>query len=264
LPIVRDDLFRLHQDLETRHWWFVGRRRIMREVVDRALRASPAGVAVDIGCGTGANIASLADRFEPIGIDSDARAIELAAASYPQARFLCGEAPDDLGELAGRASLWLLMDVLEHVVEDRELLSRLVAAARPGAHLLLTVPTDPSLWSEHDVSFGHVRRYTADGFASLWRDLPVSVRLFSHCNTRLLPAARLVRAFAARRGRATGRAGTDFSLPPTPINAALTQVFAGEARKLVAAIDAGGRRRAPAPHPFRRGLSAIALLRREA
>ena len=39
------------------------------------------------------------------------------------------------------------------------MLSELLAAASPGCYFLLTVPADPSLWSEHDESFGHYRRY---------------------------------------------------------------------------------------------------------
>jgi SAM-dependent methyltransferase len=259
---VRDELVRLHRDLENRHWWFVARRRIMRAVVDRALPGSRAGIAIDVGCGTGANIAALADRFECVGIDSNREAVKIAATSHARVRFLCGRAPEDLGEDAARASLWLLMDVLEHVVEDRALLARVVESARPGAQVLITVPTDPSLWSEHDESFGHVRRYTSETLAALWSDLPVSVRLLSHFNSRLAPAARAMRAVAARRGRATGRAGTDFFLPPAPVNAALERIFAGESRRLVAAIDANGAGASGRPRPYRYGLSAIAVLRR--
>ena len=43
------------------------------------------------------------------------------------------------------------------------MLSGLLAAAAPGAYFLLTVPADESLWSEHDESFGHYRRYDRAG-----------------------------------------------------------------------------------------------------
>jgi len=33
--------FQLHADVDQRHWWFVGRRRIMRRLIDELLCRSP-------------------------------------------------------------------------------------------------------------------------------------------------------------------------------------------------------------------------------
>ena len=81
--------------------------------------------------------------------------------------------------------------------------------------------------------------------------------LVSYFNSRLLPVVRLVRAWNRRRGRAAGRAGTDFWLPSRPANWLLTNIFAGEARRLAAALR--GHKRG-----YRAGASLVALLRREA
>jgi len=59
------------------------------------------------------------------------------------------------------------------------------------------------------------------------------------------------------RGRTSGEAGTDFSLPAAPINRALERVFAGEAERLLAAVD-----RTPRAG-YRWGVSLVAVLRRE-
>ena len=181
----------------------------------------------------------------------------LARQRFPRVRFIAGHAPHDLGELAGRAQLFMLTDVLEHVADDYAMLSELLAAASVGSHFLLTVPADESLWSEHDESFGHYRRYSGERLAGVWAGLPVTTLLISHFNSRLLPVVRSVRAWNRRRGRAAGRAGTDFWLPGRPANAILTAIFAGEGRRLVAAVR--GRRRG-----YRSGASLVALLRREA
>ncbi len=110
--------FQLHADIEGRHWWFVGRRQIMSRLVAELLPPSPETVIIDVGCGTGANIAALADRYACVGIDTSAEAIELARQRFPQVHFLAGLAPDDLGDLARQARLILLMDVLEHISDD--------------------------------------------------------------------------------------------------------------------------------------------------
>jgi SAM-dependent methyltransferase len=257
---MRKDLFTLHAELEERHWWFLARRRILASLAEAVVAPDQSRLVIDVGCGTGANLASLASRYACIGVDASPEAIALARERFPETRFVLGTAPNDLGEEVARADLVLMMDVLEHLDDDRGTLSRLIAALSPGANLLITVPADPTLWSEHDVSFGHRRRYTLEGLEALWQGLPVSVRLRSHFNARLYPAAKAMRSLAARRGRAAGRYGTDFSMPPPPLNAALTRIFAGEAGRLCAALDATDGTR---PLPYRRGLSATAILHRE-
>ena len=153
--------FQLHADVEDTHWWFAGRRMVMQHLVRQVLPPSKGLTVVDVGCGTGANIASLAGEYDCVGIDPSDDAIEFARSRFPGVRFVCGHVPDDLGEVMCEARLVLLMDVLEHVPDDYEFLSKLMAASAPGTQFLVTVPANPSFWSEHDESNGHYRRYDA-------------------------------------------------------------------------------------------------------
>jgi hypothetical protein len=111
------------------------------------------------------------------------------------------------------------------------------------------------LWSPHDESFGHFRRYDLENFSALWECLPLRPRLVSYFNSRLYPAVRVARSGSRRRGQAAGAANTDFSLLIGPVNAALTSVFAGERKKLRRAIDANRT-------AYKRGVSLIAILER--
>ncbi len=248
-------LFDLNAEIEQSHWWFSARRDIMRAVLGRVM-SPDAGLVVDIGCGTGANIAALTDRFECAGIDPSEVAIDHARRRFPDVQFLHGIAPAGLGDLANRADAILLMDVLEHVEDDRGLLTELVDTLRPGGHIFITVPADMRLWTEHDVSHGHHRRYDAELLRSVWDGLPVTERLVSHYNSRLYPIVRAVRAVSKRRGHAGGEEGSDLSMPIRPANYVLRRIFLGERRRILGAIDASGR-------GYRRGVSLIAVLRRE-
>ncbi|MDZ4821395.1 MAG: class I SAM-dependent methyltransferase [Planctomycetota bacterium] len=213
---------------------------------------------IDVGCGTGANIASLADRYRCVGIDSSQEAIDLAKARFPQAHFQCGYAPNDLMGLMPQASLVTMMDVLEHVEDDFALLTGLLSAMQPGAYLLLTVPADLSLWSEHDESFGHYRRYDQQRLEQLWNGLPVTPLLVSHYNTRLYRVIKASRRISRWRKRSAGKNGTDFRIPSRPVNKLLEGIFAGErerlSRSLLGEPDLG----------YGHGVSLIAILRREA
>ncbi len=79
----------------------------------------------------------------------------------------------------------------------------------------------------------------------------------SYFNSRLYPAARIVRALNRKRGGTAGEGGSDLRLPSKPLNSLLRSVFAGEARRLVRTA------RRPGKRAYRRGVSLIALLRRD-
>lgn len=249
------ELFRLHARIEGRHWWFAGRRRVLRTLGEAVLPPG-GGMVVDVGCGTGANIAAFADRHRAVGVDPSVEGIRLARERFPGARFLEGAIPGAGDEAAAAADLVLMTDVIEHVPDDFHLTSSVLSLMKPGGHLVVTVPAHPELWSVHDVTFGHFRRYTIDRLRAVWRGLPVTERLVSHYNARLFPLIRLIRGVGARVGRAAGQAGTDLRTPPAPLNRALAALFGGEAARLAAALETG----APG---YADGLSLIAVLRRE-
>ena len=255
---METELFDLHADIETTHWWFVGRRRIVNCLLSAAIPQQARQTVVDIGCGTGGNVAALDGWKHRVGVDVSSSAIAAAQSNYPEITFKQGEAPRDLSETELDADLFALMDVLEHVEDDESLLSEVVLQAKSGAHLLITVPANPALWSQHDVSFGHFRRYTAGSLARLWRDLPVETKLLSYFNSRLLPVIRTARFVSQLRGKSIGRDQTDFFIPPQVVNNLLTEVFAGEAQRLRSGLGGQGQQ----PLPFRRGVSLIAILHR--
>lgn len=253
---MQSEQFRLHAEIEQRHWWFVARRRIIRRVVGELLPTDRRSVIVDVGCGTAANLAALAARHDCAGVDTSVEAIALARERYPNLKLLASPSPQAMTRLLGAADLVMLLDVLEHVPDDYLLLSQVLADMQPGAHLLITVPADETLWSEHDVSFGHFRRYDADRLTELWAGLPVERRLLSPMNARLLPVIRWIRRRNRGRGSAAGEAGTDFWIPPQPLNLLLERAFAGEGRRLTRLL------RGRTTHAYPAGTSLMAVLQR--
>lgn len=269
--------FDVHAELEERHWWFTGRRKICTALVRRLLppgptqgahgdsRAASTGtghcvprkVVLDAGCGTGGNIAALSGDYSCMGMDPAPEAIALARKRFPLVRFEQGRVPEDLVPLAPSVDLFLFMDVLEHVPDDTALLEPVVAAARPGSHFLITVPADMKLWSSHDVSFGHFRRYDRLLLEKAWSGLPVTPVMVSYYNHRLYPLALFARSLSRLRGKTWGEAGTDFTLPAPPVNRLLESIFSGETDRL---MDLMEKRRTAG---YSSGVSLIAILRRE-
>lgn len=247
--------FQVHARIEQAHWWFLARRSIMRAVMRRVLPPARDKLVIDVGCGTGGNTAAVARDYRCIGIDPIPEAIAFARERFPGLDFRCGYAPQDLPDDFGRADFILLMDVLEHVEDDRAIVQSLIAAMKPGAFLLMMAPADPSLSGQHDKGFEHYRRYTSETFRRTWAGAKIEEVMVSHSNARLYPAIKLARAVSRVLGRSFGPANTDLGLPPKPVNALLRTIFAGEARRLLGVIDERAR-------PYRRGVSVLALLRR--
>lgn len=247
--------FDLHAQIERQHWWFVARRRILRSLIEAVVPARQNRLLIDVGCGTGGNLAELAESYNCLGVDTSADGVRLAQRRFPSVQFICGKAPEALGDAAAEADLFLLTDVLEHVPDDFWMLSELLAAAKPGAQVLITVPADMALWSPHDEAFGHYRRYDAPRLQAIWQGLPVRQRLLSYFNARLYPAVRWVRDRNRRSGKAAGDAGTDFDLPSPPMNWLLRRIFEGERARLLRCLQRGNA-------GYRRGVSLVAVLER--
>ncbi len=93
----------------------------------------------------------------------------------------------------GRHELVMALDVLEHVQDDLAFLRETVEQNMAGgAHLLMSVPAWPSLYTSHDAALLHYRRYRPQEAASLLRSAGLQlVRSGGLFSALLLP--RLVR-----------------------------------------------------------------------
>lgn len=251
-----DAQFTVHEVHERSHWWFTARREIVTGVVRRLLADVREPTVLDVGSGTGATVAAFAEFCNAVGVEPAEAAYVRARRRYPHCTFIHGIAPDAVREYLKTTDLVTMMDVLEHVADDREMLRANVLAARPGTWFVLTVPADMSLWSWHDVVLGHFRRYDPEGFARLWHDLPVECHLLTSLNTRLEPVVRFFRRFPLGSRLRRGEAGTDLRLPPRVVNDALHRVFAGEKTRIMKRLELR------VTTVRTRGVSLLAVLRR--
>lgn len=247
-------MFELHSRMEQEHWWFKARAHIVRRLATD-LFPYPATV-LDVGCGTGGVLSALPPSWTRIGVDPSASAIAVARRHHPEIDFRIGTAPEAVADELPQADLVMLCDVLEHVEADRSLLSSLVLGLRPAAKVLITVPGHMRLWSTHDETHGHYRRYEADRLPRLWQGLPMRPLLMSPLNWRLYPVVRVFRAVARLRGRSVGEGDTDLFLPPRPLNRLLGRVFASEEHALASALQSRS------GVPARSGVSWLVVLER--
>lgn len=206
---------------DERHWWYRGRRRLLRTILDDLRLPRPAMV-LDAGCGSGRTLDDLARYGVACGVDVSPEAIRVARQRGHRAVLA---SIDALPFGNGSFDLVTCLDVLEHTPDDRRCLEELRRVTAPGGHLALTVPAYPRLWSAHDVANEHFRRYTGAAVREAAGDTGWLVRHATHFNSALLPAAATVRAL--RRGRAGGR--SELELTPRALDGVLELPLRAEA-----------------------------------
>ncbi len=166
--------FALHAQIEDRHWWFMARRGIILDFMEKYFPVGEARLLAEIGCGTGGNLAFLKDRYKVIGVDTSPDAVKYASEKL-QCQVLLGDFREKLAEMWGELDGVLLADVLEHVKDDASFVEDIVTSLKPGGMLFITVPAHRFLWSHHDTVLGHLRRYSAEELRSLW-ERPCCIR----------------------------------------------------------------------------------------
>lgn len=235
----------------------MGRRNIVEGLVRYLIPAHAGGMLLDIGCGTGGNIGQFVRDYTCVGIDVSPDAIGLARTLHPAVQFICTEdVLTSARELSSNTIMFLLLDVLEHIGNDEEFLSKLVECMGKNSYLLFTVPADMTLWSPHDVNHGHHRRYEYGPLMKCLSSLPLRIMMISHFNTILYPFVKAVRLVTNIRGKPWGAAGTDLSQPSWMFNYLLTKVFSTELWFLIMHLKHG---RNPG---WRKGVSLLGIVQR--
>jgi SAM-dependent methyltransferase len=231
-------------ELDQRHWWFTARRRILDGLIERVARPPKDARILELGAGTGHNLAMLSrfGRVEASELDPIARKLagerlgrEVEEAALPDLSMFPADSYD----------LIALLDVLEHVPDDKASLAAIMTRLKPGGALLLTVPANPWMWSAHDVAHHHHRRYRKEEIARLAKEAGYEIELLSPFNSLLFAPIAAVRL----AGKLTGKDDSDDAMPGDFVNRALDTVF-GLERSLIGRV----------PMPF--GVSLVAVLRR--
>jgi SAM-dependent methyltransferase len=238
---VEEQLYKKFYEVETSHWWFVARQRIVHHIIDINLHLAKGSKVLDIGCGTGAILASLSQQYDAYGTDTSLLAIEYCKQRGLRNAFQCTLEAFPRPDL--KFDLILLLDVIEHVEDDSGLVKLASRFLNPGGSILFTVPAYQFLWSRHDDINFHKRRYVKSGLRHVLEGAGLKIQLLSYFNTILFPPALLGRL--AEKVISSESDGA-LEIPFPVLNSLLTKTFAFE-KNLIGRI----------PLPF--GLSIICL-----
>jgi ubiquinone/menaquinone biosynthesis C-methylase UbiE len=180
------------------HWWYQGRRALVTQLL--AGRITPGSTVIDVGCGTGDNFGMLESVAQgPVtGVELSEHAIKRAPAGPIGTRVGMALA-EFLPYRTGAADVVTSMDVIEHLDDDAVALAEFHRILRPGGWLLLTVPAYQWLWSVHDETAAHRRRYSKPQLAGVVTRAGFRVETTSYFNSFLVPPAAALRRTPLRR-----------------------------------------------------------------
>lgn len=164
--------------LETRHWWFVGRGSLFLRLLARHLEARPQRI-LDVGCGTGNNVRRLTRYGSVVGLDCSAEALAYCRRRVPAPASLTGGTMARLPFADGAFDVVTAFDVLEHDADPQACVAEVRRVLRPGGWFLASVPAYRFMWGDHDRVAHHFRRYERDEVARL-----VETRASRSCASR--------------------------------------------------------------------------------
>lgn len=140
------------------------------------------GTVVEIGAGIG-TVSELLAEYAPAQL----RCYEPAKNLFPHLARRIGERENVCVENrfydgASRADAVVLINVLEHIEDDRAMLEKIRGTLNENGRLLLFVPALPAIFGSLDEQFGHFRRYTRRQLAGLVTACGYEIELLRYVN----------------------------------------------------------------------------------
>jgi SAM-dependent methyltransferase len=173
-------------EIEELNFWF----RARNELIQWALRNyfPDAKSFFEVGCGTGFVLAGIREKFPRMrlaGSEIFAEGLVIAKSRLPNVELYQMDARripfEREFDVVGA------FDVLEHIIEDENVLVQMFNAVRPGGGLLVTVPQHPFLWSASDQYAMHQRRYNRAELRTKVESARFQIERITSFNSLLLP-----------------------------------------------------------------------------
>lgn len=210
-------------EVDQRHWWYRARREVLAALIRRVVGPPENARILEIGCGTGHNLAMLKQfgDVEALELDEEARVVAEQRLGGP---VMGAPLPELSGVPEGKYDLVAALDVIEHIDDDEAALASVARKLKRGGKLLMTVPAHGWMWSNHDVISHHKRRYSKKSLRRLVDGSPLHLEAIGYFNSLLFPLAVAQRLAS----KVTDSKGTGLGIPPAPVNSALERAFAAE------------------------------------
>ena len=161
--------------LENDNFWYISRNIVLKKIFKRFLKEKKSDV-LEVGSGNGTVLLALSDlkNLRLTGADIYLSGVKFAKTQVPNVSFIQMDAENI--PFKNKFDAIGCFDVLEHIQNDRLVISQLYKALKKDAYLFITVPQYPWLWSEIDEIDRHKRRYTQSEIIEKITDAGFTIR----------------------------------------------------------------------------------------
>lgn len=227
-------------DVERRHWFYSGKRQIVRHWIQRLRPLHASDLLADCGAGTGLFASEMTESCRVLAIDDFEESLAIARRNLGPERVRkgsCTQLPLDNESV----DVLTALDVIEHVQEDRAAVREFARVVRPGGLVIITVPALMMLWSDWDVALHHFRRYTRRTLLDVIPTESFEIACCQYVNVAAFPLVLAVRKFRALKERlgVKTHSRSEDAIPPAPINSFLRWSFVSLACQNVIRFPAG-------------------------
>jgi SAM-dependent methyltransferase len=215
---------------ERAHFWYRGFRRFVRPLLEQAVAGVARPTLIDCGCGTGMNLEMLGQFGEAFGFDLTRRGLEFARTHG--ARRIAQASVAAVPFASGRFDVATSFDILYclSAPDEEAAIGEMHRILRPRGALLVNVAALNMLRGDHSVASREVRRYTTGRLRTLLERGHFEIVRLTYTNASIFPLVAGARFWQRLRGVDEGTTEGDFSVPPAPINTALSGALAIEGR----------------------------------
>lgn len=159
---------RKENTITARHPWELARFEVIDSLLQKTIKNETDYTVLDIGCGDIFFISGLSERYPKAtfyAIDiafTDTMIEKYKKLAEGKNIFLFKTLDEATAQLKKAADLVLLLDVVEHIEDDKGFLTMLHnnKSITEQTRIMITVPAYQSLFCSHDHFLGHYRRYT--------------------------------------------------------------------------------------------------------
>lgn len=218
------DMYRIFFKIQKKHWWFVTKKKIVLETLDRYVIKKDGFRVLDIGCGSGLMLNALENIGQTYGMDMSEEAINFSKEIF-SGKVMKGLLPDHIPYDENFFDLITALDVIEHVDRDVDSLKAIRSRLVADGKAIITVPAYMFLWSSFDEVNEHKRRYTRDQLNAKLVQAGFTVEKISYYNTLLFPVVWVVRTLNNVLKR---NGASDIDMPNDILNSLLCVIFGFE------------------------------------
>ena len=219
------DEYRRMAEVEDSHWWYRSTRALLQDLLRD--RLPPGGRFLDLGAGTGATGAWLADHGQLVAADFDLLALTLHRERHPASKVVrCDGRSLPFIEASFDAVTCVTMLYHRSIESPAAVVAEMARVVRPGGTVCLWEPGVRRLWRAHDRETHTGRRFSRRELAELLTANGLAIERSTGAYSFLVPPA-AVKALLER-----GESSSDLDRNASGVGGVLPAAASAERRLL--------------------------------